>query len=91
MPHYRLKIFIFASQNEIKTTENKKAIMLAEDTFEFHFNLGLWIRKNWLYGISEEETMSICKAFGIDPIFCQTDDTSSEIIEKYQKYLRRKH
>ena len=81
----------FAQLDEMLSEEDKKAIMEAEDTIEFHFSLGLWIRNNWLYGISEEETASICKAFGIDPIFCQTDDMSSEIMEKYQKYLRRKY
>jgi len=81
----------FAQLDEMLSDEEKKAIMQAKDTYEFHFSLGLWIRNNWLYGNGEEETESICKAFGIDTLFVHTDDISSEIIEKYQKYLRRKY
>lgn len=80
----------FAQLDEMLSKEDKKAIMTAEDTFVFHFGLGLWIRNNWLYGISEEKTESICRAFGLDPMLCQADDISSEIIEEYQKYLKRK-
>ena len=36
----------FAQLDEMLSEEDKKAIMQAEDTIEFHFSLGLWIRNN---------------------------------------------
>ena len=68
---------------------DKKAIVEAEDLFEFHFTLGLWIRNNWLYDRSEEYLESLSKAFGIDVLYFAADDLSSEILEAYQKHLRR--
>lgn len=81
----------FAQLDEMLSEEDKKAIMQAEDTIEFYFSLGLWIRNNWLYDCSPEDAENLYKAFGMDTIICQPDELSSEIIEKYQKYLRRKH
>ena len=68
---------------------DKRAIVEAEDLFEFHFTLGLWIRNNWLYDRSEEELESLSKAFGIDIPFFEADELSSEILEAYKKYLKR--
>lgn len=39
----------FAQLDEMLSEADKKAIVEAEDLFEFHFTLGLWIRNNWLY------------------------------------------
>jgi hypothetical protein len=41
--------------------------------------------------IDAKDAENLYKAFGMDTIICQPDELSSEIIEKYQKYLRRKH
>ena len=79
----------FALLDEMLSEADKKAIVEAEDLFEFDFTLGLWIRNNWLYERSEEEMESLSKAFGIDEPYFATDDLSSEILEAYQKYLRR--
>lgn len=79
----------FALLDEMLSEADKKAIMEAEDLFEFHFTLGLWIRNNWLYDRSEEELDSLSKAFGIDIPYFAADDLSSEILEAYQKHLRR--
>ena len=38
----------FAQLDETLSETDKKAIVEAEDLFEFHFTLGLWIRNNWL-------------------------------------------
>jgi len=76
--------------DEMLSEADKKAIVEAEDLLEFHFTLGLWIRNNWLYDRSEEELESLSKAFGVDMPFFEADDLSSEILEAYQKYLKKK-
>lgn len=81
----------FAQLDEMLSEEDKKAIMQAEDTIEFHFSLGLWIRNNWLYDCSPEDAENLNVVFGLDTIISQPDELSSEILEAYQKYLRRKH
>ena len=61
----------FAQLDEMLREADKKAVVEAEDLFEFHFTLGLWIRNNWLYERNEEELESLSKAFGVDiPFFC---------------------
>lgn len=79
----------FAQLDEMLSEADKKAIVEAKDLFEFHFTLGLWIRNNWLYDRSDEELESLSKAFGIDVPFFAADDLSSEILEAYQKHLKR--
>lgn len=79
----------FAQLDEMLSEADKKAIVEAEDLFGFHFTLGLWIRNNWLYDRSEEELESLSKAFGIDVPYFAADDLSSEILEAYQKHLKR--
>ena len=79
----------FAQLDDMLSEADKRAIVEAEDLFEFHFTLGLWIRNNWLYDRSEEELESLSKAFGIDVPYFATDDLSSEILEEYKKYLKR--
>ena len=81
----------FAQLDEMLSEEDKKVIMEAEDTIEFHFSLGLWIRNNWLYDSSPEDVKNLYKTFGLDTIISQPDELSTEILEAYQKYLRRKH
>lgn len=81
----------FAQLDEMLSEEDKMAIMQAEDTIEFHFSLGVWIRNNWLYDSSPEDVKNLYKKFGLDTIISQPDELSSEILEAYQKYLRRKH
>ena len=79
----------FAQLDEMLSEADKKAIVETEDLFEFHFTLGLWIRNNWLYDRSEENLESLSKAFGIDVPYFAADDLSSEILEAYQKHLRK--
>ena len=79
----------FAQLDEMLREADKKAIVEAEDLFEFHFTLGLWIRNNWLYERNEEELESLSKAFGVDIPYFAADDLSSEILEAYQKHLKR--
>ncbi len=79
----------FALLDEMLSVADKKAIVEAEDLFEFHLTLGLWIRNNWLYERNEEELESLSKAFGVDIPYFAADDLSSEILEAYQKHLRK--
>ena len=79
----------FAQLDKMLSETDKKAIAEAKDIIEFHFTLGLWIRNNWLYDSNEEELEALSKAFGVDMPFFEADDLSSEILEAYQKYLRR--
>ena len=79
----------FAQLDEMLSEADKKAIVEAEDLFEFHFTLGLWIRNNWLYDRSEDELESLSKAFGVDMPYFAADNLSSEILEAYQKHLKR--
>jgi hypothetical protein len=74
--------------DEMLSETDKKAIVEAEDLFEFHFTLGLWIRNNWLYERPAEDEESLCQAF--DFPFFEPDELSSEILEAYQKYLKKK-
>lgn len=86
----RTKKECFAQLDDMLSEADKQAIKEAEDIIEFHFTLGLWIRNNWLYDRSEEELESLSKAFGIDIPFFEADEFSSEILEAYKKYLKRK-
>lgn len=79
----------FAQLDEMLSETDKKAIVKADDIFEFHFTLGLWIRNNWLYDRSEGELESLSKAFGVDVPYFEADDLSSAILEAYQKHLRK--
>ena len=78
----------FAQLDEMLSGADKKAIVEAVDLFEFHFTLGLWIRNNWLYERTAEDEESLCQAFDIP--FYEPDELSSEILEAYQKYLKKK-
>ena len=85
----RTKKDCFAQLDEMLSETDKKAIVEAKDIIEFNFTLGLWIRNNWLYDRSEEYLESLSKAFGIDVPYFAADDLSSEILEAYQKHLKR--
>jgi hypothetical protein len=78
----------FALLDEMLSEADKKAIVGAGYLFEFHFTLGLWIRNNWLYERTAEDEESLCQAFDIP--FYEPDELSSEILEAYQKYLKKK-
>lgn len=79
----------FAQLDEMLSDADKQAIKEAEDSIEFHFTLGLWIRNNWLYDRSNEDLESLNKAFGIEYTVFEADELSSEILEAYQKHLKR--
>ena len=69
--------------------EEKKAIREAENTFEFHFGLGLWIRNYWIYTGENENLVSLLKDIG-EPEFLIGDMALSAILDAYQKHLKGK-
>ena len=79
----------FALLDEMLREEDKQAIV-KKDVFELHFTLGMWIRNNWLYPQSQEETEELLKDFGEVFVPFDDDDCSSIILEAYQKHLKRK-
>ena len=78
----------FALLDGMLSDEDKKAI-IKEDVFELHFGLGLWIRNNWLYPQSTEETEALLRTFDKKSLFFHSDDGSSIILEAYQKHLKK--
>ena len=78
----------FALLDEMLSQEDKQAI-IEKDVVELHFTLGLWIRNNWLYSQSQEETEELLKSFGEDSMFRHPDDDSEIILKAYRKYLKR--
>ena len=79
----------YALLDEILSEEDKQAI-IEKGIEELHFTLGLWIRNNWLYPQSQEETGELLKTFSRKPLFYHPDDCSSIILEAYRKHLKRK-
>ena len=79
----------YALLDEMLSEEDKQAI-IEKGTIELHFTLGLWIRNNWLYPQSQEETEELLKTFSRKPLFYHPDDCSSIILDAYRKHLKRK-
>ena len=79
----------YALLDEMLSEEDKQAIVKM-DVFELHYTLGLWIRNNWIYPQSQEETEELLKTFSKEPQFYHPDDCSSIILEAYRKHLKRK-
>lgn len=79
--------------DEILSQEDKDAIVKMEDTIDLHFELGMWIRNNWLYKQTEEEAKAllkdICDVSEDDFFLIHPDDMSSTILEAYQKHLKK--
>ena len=93
----RTKTECFEILDEMLSQEDKQAIAQMEDTIDLHFSLGMWIRNNWIYPQTEEETLALLKEFddsgGEDddmPLFIHPDDYSSMILDAYQDYLKSK-
>ena len=68
--------------------EEKKAIIEAEDMFEFHFSLGMWIRNHWIYTGEKENLESLAKDLGEELGLFYGDYASELILEAYQKQLK---
>lgn len=79
----------YALLDEMLSEEEKQAI-IEKGIYELHFTLGMWIRNNWIYPQSVEETEALLKTFSKKPQFYHPDDCSSIILEAYRKHLKRK-
>jgi hypothetical protein len=86
----------FALLDAMLSEEDKNELQNCEDTINYHFTLGMWIRNNWIYSLKDYERESFMKMFmdkselsyGI--YFFHPDEYSSIIIDKYVEYLKNK-
>ena len=81
--------------DEMLSQEDKDAIVQMEDTIDLHFELGMWIRNNWIYPQSQEDVEKLLKQFDDSgdedmPLFIHPDDYSSMILDAYQEHLKSK-
>ena len=80
----------YALLDEMLSEEEKQAVVEMDEA-ELHFTLGLWIRNNWLYPQSQEDTEELMKTFSKKPLFYyHPDDYSSIILTAYKKHLKQK-
>lgn len=79
----------YALLDEMLSEEDKQYI-IEKGTDELHFTLGLWIRNNWLYPQSPEDTEELLKTFCKKAQFYHPDDYSSIILEAYLRHLKRR-
>ena len=75
----------FALLDAKLTAEEKNQLLQADDSVDFHFGLGLWIRNNWLY---PESGADFPFSFGEDQLFMDPDDFSDELIQRYILHLK---
>lgn len=86
----------FAQLDAMLSEEDKKMFVETEDLFFTHFSLGMWIRNNWIYPLNNEDMRSFMKMFADDEenqdgfFFFLPDGLSTNIIEKYAEYLKKK-
>lgn len=90
----------FALLDEMLSEEDKNTLKTSDDNIIFHLSLGMWIRNNWVYPLSDSELASFMDMFedeieGEDKLpfkihILHPDYVSSVIIEKYVEYLKDK-
>ena len=88
----KTKAECFAMLDALLSEEDKKELKNCDNTFDYHFTLGMWIRNNWLYPSSDEDVQSLMNEFTGDENPDQAfivfpDEFSTKIIEKYVEYL----
>ena len=89
----------FALLDKALSEEEKQHLIEDEDaSINVHFSLGMWIRNNWIYPMSEDDLKKLMMQFeepedqfGISFMLFDPDMASGTIIEGYQKYLQDKH
>ena len=87
IPQTKNEVF---AQLDAMPSDKEKRELANNDAIEYHFSLGMWIRNNWIYGQEEENVKRLAKAFRAEMLFFEADSLSGEIIEYYQRYLKRK-
>lgn len=85
----------FAQLDAMLSEEDKNELKNCEDTINYHFTLGMWIRNNWVYPSSNEDIQSLMQSLGKEDYYGITftyfpDEVSSAIIDKYVEYLNNK-
>ena len=89
----------FALLDKEVSEEDKQYLIEDEDaSIDVHFSLGMWIRNNWIYPMSEDDLNKLMMQFeesedplGISFMCFHPDMVSDTIIEEYQKYLQNKN
>lgn len=66
----------FALLDAKLTAEEKNQLLQVDDSVDFHFGLGLWIRNNWIY---PDNGVNCSRFFGEDNWFVDPDDFSDEL------------
>ena len=85
----------FALLDAMLSEKDKDELRNCEDTILYHFSLGMWIRNNWIYPVSDEEIQPLAKEFAdysvflLEPMFVDADDLSGAIIDSYVDYLKK--
>lgn len=82
---------VFDQLDQMLSKEEKEKMISADDSINYHFTLGLWIRNNWIYEQSEEDVHRLAKAFKYEMWFIEPDSLSGKIIDSYIEYLKRKN
>ncbi len=81
-------------------TDEEKRIAIKQKASDWscdqHFNLGLWIRNNWIhkgdvptYILTGEKSVEIKDGEPFPYIMTFSDDTSSKFLELYHKHLKK--
>jgi len=72
----------YQALDQMLSNETRQDIKKSDTLIEYHFDLGMWIRNNWIYP-TEGRIAKTLRDTGInDP-----DGMSSEILQGYQHYL----
>ncbi len=92
----------FAMLDELLTDEEKRDALLIQDDEEYaslqHFELGLWVRNNWIYGGKVDYSILTGTQVEIKPggsvpdalLFrMDADGLSVKFVELYHKHLRK--
>ena len=79
----------FCELDDLLDDDIKEKLITAQESFEFHFSIGLWIRNHWIHGKDEADVKHLALLFRDNPDCFHPDDLSSKIIEYYQRYLKR--
>ena len=82
---------------ELSEADRRYLIEDEDAAMDVHFTLGMWIRNNWIYPLSEEERKNLMQQFaepddklGLSLLCYFADEASSTIIDKYVENLKDK-
>lgn len=96
--HKTLQDYFHMLDREL-TEEEQQELAECEDTIDYHFGLGMWIRNTWIYPDRNHTLMRLIKEWRNDNSLTDDEDEleyfhpdsiSSAFLELYQKYLQTK-